>query len=266
MGLPEVPEGEADYYDYDVEALRRVRDLMDRELLDTEGLLHLTRTLGLAASRMAEAVVEFRADRPADLDSTDVRLADLEWLVGYMVRRHMLASITRRMAATMEGADGAAVAVGFADLVGFTSLTEQLSELETAQLIERFEVMATDQVVGGGGRVVKMIGDEVMFSADPAAVGEIVLALSESFDEPDLPSVRVGVAAGPVIAQGGDLFGPVVNLASHSHHGRPARFGTDLGHPGRRIAGGRALPRLADPPPPPQGHRPRAAVVTAPDH
>ena len=104
-----------------------------------------------------------------------------------------------------------------------------------------------------------------MFSADPAAVGEIALALSESFDEPDLPSVRVGVAAGPVIAQGGDLSAPS-STSPRGHHGRPARFGTDLGHPGRRIAGGRALPRLADPPPPPQGHRPRAAVVTAPDH
>ncbi len=200
--------------------------MLDERLIDIDGLLHLTRTLGLAASRMAEAVVEFRADRPADIESADVRLSDLEWLVGYMVRRHMLASLTRRLTATMEGEGGATEAVGFADLVGFTSLTEQLSELETVRLIERFEVTATDRVVGGEGRVVKMIGDEVMFAADPAAVGEIALSLAESFDEPDLPSVRVGVAAGPVIAQSGDLFGPVVNLASRAT--MAARPGTVL--------------------------------------
>lgn len=226
MGLPTVPAGEAAYFDYDVEALRRVKELLDEHLVDTDGLLHLTRTLGLAASRMAEAVVEFRAEQPADMDSADVRLADLEWLVGYMVRRHMLASLTRRMTATMEGEGGASVAVGFADLVGFTSLTEQLSELETVRLIERFEVMATDRVVGGRGRVVKMIGDEVMFSAEPEAVGEIALSLAESFDDPDVPSVRVGVAAGPVVAQSGDLFGPVVNLASRAT--MAARPGTVL--------------------------------------
>jgi adenylate cyclase len=216
MGLPDLPPDQSAYYDYDLEALRRVRALMDEGELDAQDLLHLARTLGLAAARMAEAVVEFRAERPTDVDRAGVRMDELEWLVAYMIRRHMLASITRRLTATMEGAGDVSTAVGFADLVGFTSLSEQISELETAQLIERFELVATDRIVGGGGRVVKMIGDEVMFSAEPADVGEIALGLSESFSEPDVPSVRVGLASGPVVAQSGDLFGPVVNLASRA--------------------------------------------------
>jgi len=74
--------------------------------------------------------------------------------------------------------------------------------------------------------VVKMIGDEVMFSAEPQLVGEIAVSLAESFDSPDVPSVRVGVAMGSVVAQSGDLFGPVVNLASRAT--MAARPGTVL--------------------------------------
>jgi adenylate cyclase len=61
-----------------------------------------------------------------------------------------------------------------------------------------------------------MIGDEVMFSADPSVVPEIAVSLAETFDSPDVPSVRVGVAVGSVVSQSGDLYGPVVNLASRA--------------------------------------------------
>lgn len=72
----------------------------------------------------------------------------------------------------------------------------------------------------------KMIGDEVMFAAEPHLVAEIAVSLAESFDSPDVPSVRVGVAIGTVVAQSGDLFGPVVNLASRAT--MAARPGTVL--------------------------------------
>src|SRR5579863_4840775 len=68
MGLPDLPSGEAAYYDYDVAALRRVKALLDEGQVDPESLVHLARTLGLAAARMAEAVVEFRAARAVDVD------------------------------------------------------------------------------------------------------------------------------------------------------------------------------------------------------
>jgi adenylate cyclase len=227
MGLPDVAEGEPAFFEADLEALRRVKVLIDEDVLDNEGLLHMARTLGLASARMADAVVGFWSDRFFDQKPRpdDVRLAatfsaqrmdELEKVVGYLFRRHLLDSVSRRIGMAGAPPGGAPVAVGFADLVGFTSLAEQLSDRETAELIERFERLATDQVVGAGGRVVKMIGDEVMFVADPAHVSEIALALSETFGSPELPSVRVGVAAGSVVAQGGDLFGPVVNLASRA--------------------------------------------------
>jgi adenylate cyclase len=220
MGLPDVPGGEEAYVLADVDALRRVRHLVETGKLDDADLLHMARTLGLAAARMAEAVVGFWSDRIAAGEGLDMldpeRVDEVEKIVGYLFRRHLLDSVGRRAAEVTDAGEGPAVAVGFADLVGFTSLTEQLSDRETAELIERFEVLATDVVVGGGGRVIKMIGDEVMFSTDVEQVGEIALSLAEAFSSPDLPSVRVGVAWGSVVSQGGDIFGPVVNLAQRA--------------------------------------------------
>ena len=226
MGLPDVPDHVPAFSEEDLRALQRAKALMDEDGLTPAEILHLTRTLGLAAARMAEATVGFWVDRVVRevAEGHDVtlstapeqRVADLELVVTYLLRRHLLDSVTRKLAEASVSPGGHALAVGFADLVGFTSLSEQLSDTETAELIERFEVLANDIVVGGGGRVVKMIGDEVMFSAEPSRVAEIAVSLAESFDTPDVPSVRVGVAVGSVLAQSGDLFGPVVNMASRA--------------------------------------------------
>jgi adenylate cyclase len=226
MGLPDVPDDEPAFSRDDLRALERAKVLMDEDGLTASELLQLARTLGLAAARMADAVVGFWTDRlttgvagghsPDSLIPDPKRVEDLEQIVGYLLRRHLLDSISRHVGDASDIEAGHTVAVGFGDLVGFTSLSEQLSDTETADLIEQFERMATDTVVGGGGRVVKMIGDEVMFTAEPALVGEIALSLSETFHSPDLPSVRVGVAMGKVVSRLGDLFGPVVNLASRA--------------------------------------------------
>jgi adenylate cyclase len=226
MGLPDVPDDEPAFSEEDLRALERAKTLMEEDGLTASEILQLTRTLGLAASRMADAVVGFWTDRltsaVASGKSTEKlipdpkRVEDLELVVGYLLRRHLLDSISRHVGDPADIEAGNMVAVGFADLVGFTSLAEQLSDSETGDLIERFERVATDMVVGGGGRVVKMIGDEVMFTADPSLVPEIALSLSEAFDSPELPSVRVGIAMGKVVSQLGDLYGPVVNLASRA--------------------------------------------------
>ncbi len=108
------------------------------------------------------------------------------------------------------------MAVGFADMVGFTMLSQHLGDEELAAVVARFEELAHDTVVALGGRVVKMIGDEVMFvvpTADGAA--QIGLSLAEAYSDDDLLSdVRVALAIGPVLVKDGDYYGPVVNLAS----------------------------------------------------
>lgn len=233
MGLPDVPLGEEAYVFADVEALRRVRHLVETGRLDDADLLHMARTLGLAAARMAEAVVGFWSDRIAAGTGMDMldpeRIDELDKIVSYLFRRHLFDSIARHAATATDAGEGPPVAVGFADLVGFTSLSEQLSDRETAELIERFEVLATDLIIGGGGRVIKMIGDEVMFTADVAQAGEIALSLAETFSSEDVPSVRVGAACGKVVSQGGDIFGPVVNMAHRAT--MAARAGTVLVSP-----------------------------------
>jgi adenylate cyclase len=106
--------------------------------------------------------------------------------------------------------------VGFVDLVGYTALSQELEEEELASLVSRFEEIAYDTVAEHGARVVKMIGDEVMFVTErPAAAARIALKLSErSAVDEVLPEARAGLACGPVVAHEGDYYGPVVNLAS----------------------------------------------------
>jgi adenylate cyclase len=106
--------------------------------------------------------------------------------------------------------------VGFADMVGFTALSQQLSATDLAELVDRFEAVAHDTVVVGGGRVVKMIGDEVMFVTDhPYQATLIALGLVDAYADDELLSdVRVGLATGNVLARDGDYFGSVVNRAS----------------------------------------------------
>jgi adenylate cyclase len=106
--------------------------------------------------------------------------------------------------------------VGFADLVGFTRLSQRLEDAELADLVETFESRAADVVAGLGGRVVKTLGDEVLFVAGTADAGaEIALQLIESMAGHErVPRLRVGAAIGNVLSRMGDVFGTTVNLAS----------------------------------------------------
>ena len=82
--------------------------------------------------------------------------------------------------------------------------------------MQRFEALATDIVTAHGGRVIKTVGDEILFvhgEAAPAAA--IALDLVDTMAEDDLlPDVRVGMAYGRVISRLGDVFGMTVNRAS----------------------------------------------------
>jgi adenylate cyclase len=130
-------------------------------------------------------------------------------------RRHLAVAVGRRNARG-EDPDAHEIAIGFADLEGFTALSQQLPDDELAQVVDRFETIAYDVVSAHAGRVVKMIGDEVMFTVDAAdAAAQIGLALAEGTRGADeLSDLRVGLAAGPLLEREGDLYGPVVNLAS----------------------------------------------------
>jgi len=106
--------------------------------------------------------------------------------------------------------------VGFADLVSYTRLSQKLEERELASLVDRFGKRSADVIAGARGRLVKTVGDEVLFVADSAAdAARIGLELAETMaEDPVLPDVRVGIATGTVLTRMGDVFGRTVNLAS----------------------------------------------------
>ena len=108
------------------------------------------------------------------------------------------------------------VAVGFVDLVGSTAWAEQLSLRDQSLALSRFESAAWSSAVQTGGRVVKMIGDEVFFAAptvDAACrIGTDVCQAAAA--DPELPRARGAVGWGVVDPREGDYFGPLVNLVS----------------------------------------------------
>ena len=84
-----------------------------------------------------------------------------------------------------------------------------------AELVDEFEETAFDVVSANGGRAVKLIGDEVMFVADslPIAV-DIGLDIAERLHAiDDMPRIHCGIAYGPIVTVGGDVFGLTANLA-----------------------------------------------------
>jgi adenylate cyclase len=189
------------------------------------------RVVGSSLARVAEAAVtlfQVSVEGPLrESGGTDLELAkqnmraigtlgEVRTMLQVLFTGHMERAIRRlREARPRRSVDTATLAVGFVDLVGFTTLAHRMSPRELAQVIERFEETAYDVATARGGRVVKLIGDEVMFVAvDPAAVCDIALTLFERFAGDAAVTPRGGLAYGELLMRGGDYYGPVVNLAA----------------------------------------------------
>jgi class 3 adenylate cyclase len=130
------------------------------------------------------------------------------------LHRHQILATGRRY--TLWGApteeSTADVVVGFADLVGFTALGQTLGPHQVDALLRNFEARAAGTATSAGTRLVKLIGDEAMFVAGTA--GDALAIARALVHDPDLPELRVGIAAGQVVTRGGDVFGAPVNLAA----------------------------------------------------
>jgi class 3 adenylate cyclase len=106
------------------------------------------------------------------------------------------------------------LAVGFVDLTGFTALSREMTVDALTDLVLDFEATAFTLATDSGGRVIKHIGDEVMFVALSAEAGaRIAAGIVASFSHEGIRP-RGGVAFGEVLAVHGDYYGSVVNLAS----------------------------------------------------
>jgi adenylate cyclase len=104
------------------------------------------------------------------------------------------------------------VAIAFADLAGYTRLTEEEGELEAVDAVERF-VEAVEVTLPDEARIIKTIGDEVMVvGADPATLTDWAVGFQRLQAEPPLP--RIGIHFGEALYRDGDYYGRDVNIAS----------------------------------------------------
>jgi adenylate cyclase len=224
LGFPEVPAGEIAFTEQDLDAVRTAFALRDSGFIDRDTLLVLARAMGQGLARLAEAQVEVVRGQGAGLSAEEARAAataasgevlpGLERLMVLVWRRQLLAATERSLA--MLGTGLPVFAVGFVDLVGFTQTSRQSEAADLQKLLERFERETSLRVTAYGGRVIKMLGDEVLFVTDDVVgAAEVALATVAAHQADDrLPEVRAGVALGPVLSRLGDVFGEPVNLAS----------------------------------------------------
>ena len=211
-------------------------------LMGDDAILAFTRVLGAAATNIAEAAVAvFYAELGpgtgraglTELERAQLseRAATAFTAVPDALRRVLLAQFDRAVRRTQlargwpsatEGPGVPAaepserIALGFVDLVGSTAWAEGLSLRDQSLALSGFESTAWSSAVLTGGRVVKMIGDEVFFvapSVDAACRIALQVCAAVAID-PRLPPARGAVGYGLVIPREGDYFGPVVNLVS----------------------------------------------------
>lgn len=106
-------------------------------------------------------------------------------------------------------------AMSFVDLTGYTRLTEERGDEEAAAMAVQLSDIVQDSPRRHRGDVVKWVGDGVMFRfRDPPGAVRSALEIIGDVSAAGLPPAHIGVAAGPVIRQGGDYYGRTVNLAS----------------------------------------------------
>jgi adenylate cyclase len=235
-GLP-LPDADAtEFTDVDLASARTARSFIDLGLTE-EQMVATTRILGRSLSTAAEAMRALTLETVLEPGTTELQLAQryaqqvraVMPLVGPMIvqmlSQHLRNTVqsemvgqAERLSGTLPGARDQAVA--FADLVGFTRLGEEIAPEDLGSVAERL-FSITREVVEPPVRLVKTIGDAVMLTASaPDALVRTALALVDASDAESskgdgaFPQVRVGLAYGPTVARGGDVFGRAVNLAS----------------------------------------------------
>jgi adenylate cyclase len=172
-----------------------------------------------AMEQAAQLGVDFEEPGDNALMATYRRQQELLWTEGLVER---IEEELERAGAL--GRPGRVPAMCFLDLVGYTRLTEERGDAAAAALAEALAVLVYRSAREHGGVPVKWLGDGVMVHfREPAGAVRSALGLVAQLPGAGLPPAHVGVAAGPVVVQGGDYFGRTVNLAARI----AARAGAD---------------------------------------
>jgi len=245
LGFTEVGADVPAFTNADLEALRLTQKLLEIGLIEPDDETALVRTLGRSFARLAEWQMGLLA-KVVDPDTMDVdELREVmeevtpavESLQNYVWRRHTLNAAARLLLAN-EGEretsgdddEGTVMGVGFADIVNYTRQSRSLTRSEVGRLVDHFEERALAIISSHEGRIIKTIGDEVLFVADGAEdIAKIGLELAEERGrDEEFPEVRVGLAWGPALSRFGDVLGQVVNVASRlTSTSRPGRVLVD---------------------------------------
>ena len=242
LGMPRHERDARVLTDEDLEMARRFRRFLDAGL-PQQGLLEVARVMGQAMENVAAASRDMVGTALLEAGDTEDRIAgryadaatELGPLMGSVLQyqyRVRLREGLRRDAAVPPSAlaagelpDAREVAVGFADLVGFTRLGERLPAAELGRMSGRLGELAAD-LANPPVRLVKTIGDAAMLvSPDCEPLLGTLLDLLEASEDADdeLPPLRAGAAQGLALPRGGDWYGHPVNLASRV---------TDVARPG----------------------------------
>jgi len=233
VGFPDVPDGLAVFTDADVDAARRLAKGGLAPGADFPTMLRHVRVISSSAARIASVVADDLADtvrtrREQGIDDEAIAVGlieqfdgeDLTALLVHVAGLQLRAALWRRMA--LDAAPDITVAIGFADLAGYTVLSAELEPDGLSEFVATWEELVYDTVAEQSGRVIKTIGDEAMFAGLSPQVARIAIALRDRARERALPAVRAGLASGMVVARDGDYYGPVVNLASRLTEIAPA--------------------------------------------
>jgi adenylate cyclase len=238
LGFTAVEDDEVAFTEADLDAMRLTQRLHDLGMIDEDNEAALIRTLGRSFARLAEWQLGLlgREIDPMSLPAGDLAVVIgeitpvIEQVQNYIWRRHVLSAASRLLLAAPADEGAAQAGIGFADIVGYTRQTRSLEQEELGRLVDVFEARALAIVTLHEGRIIKTIGDEILYAADrPEDAAAIALELVEEHVRDEaFPQLRVGVAWGTVLNRLGDVFGPTVNIAARlTSVARPGRVLVD---------------------------------------
>ncbi len=226
LGLAVIDPDEVAYGQRDLEAAKRIKQFLDAGV-SSEGVIEMARVLGQSLSRVAEAsrfVIgqSFLGPESTEYDVAQQArlarpLADLmEETLAYVFDIQLVDQLRHEVASNAEIAAGQRqIAVCFADIVGWTELSEEAEQTQIGSVADRLSALATD-LLRPPTRLVKMIGDAVMFvSPDAGPLLDLAVDLVDAAEADDqFPQLRAGLASGLAVGRWGDWYGRPVNLAS----------------------------------------------------
>jgi adenylate cyclase len=238
MGFASSPEDDEVFTDADLAAVGQLEQLRDTGLVSPDLQEAVIRSMAQAMAGLAGWQVELLYQTMRDRRETgedwplELRtlLRALEALQNYVWRRHLAVAAGRLLATAPDEAEIRTLVVGSSDLVGFTRTARRLSPAQLIELVELFHGIAADVVADHRGRIVKTVGDAVLFVTDrPEDAAELALDLIDrTVEASGLPELRTGLALGPTLTRFGDIYGEVVeNAARLCTHARPGRVLVD---------------------------------------